>query len=163
MGGAVIDSPIGKLLLEEHNDKLTKCWPTKKKISKKIDSKFLILVSKSIQDYFLGKKDSLNKIPLAIDGTEFQIAVLKNIKKIKPGKTKSYSELAVSIKREKAVRAVGTACGRNPLLLFVPCHRVLAKNNKLGGFSAGIERKRLLLEHEGVYWKKERASRRGAE
>lgn len=150
MGEAVIDSPIGKLLLEERNDKLTKCWPTKKKVSKKIDSKFLIFVSKSIQDYFLGKKDPLNKIPLAIDGTEFQVAVLKSIKKITPGKTKSYSELAESIKREKAVRAVGTACGKNPLLLFIPCHRVLAKGNKLGGFSAGVEKKKMLLKHEGI-------------
>ena len=85
------------------------------------------------------------------NGTDFQIKVWKEIKKIKHSKTKSYSELAKAIKKEKAVRAVGTGCGKNPLLLFIPCHRVLAKNSKLGGFSAGVEKKRFLLEHEGVF------------
>jgi len=70
--------------------------------------------------------------------------------KIPLGKTGSYGELARAIGRPKAVRAVGGACGANPIPVLVPCHRVLAANHKLGGFSGGLDRKRELLKREGV-------------
>ena len=82
--------------------------------------------------------------------TEFQKSVWRALLKIAPGKTKSYGEIARAIGRPKAVRAVGGACGANPIPVLVPCHRVLAANNKLGGFSGGLERKRSLLKREGV-------------
>lgn len=72
------------------------------------------------------------------------------MRKIKPGQTQSYGEIAAAIGKPKAVRAVGGACGANPIPLLVPCHRVLAANQKIGGFSGGLEWKRKLLARENV-------------
>ena len=83
-------------------------------------------------------------------GTEFQRSVWAALRKIKLGQTQSYGEIAAAIGNPKAVRAVGGACGANPIPLLVPCHRVLAANQKLGGFSGGLEWKRKLLAREGV-------------
>jgi O-6-methylguanine DNA methyltransferase len=83
-------------------------------------------------------------------GTEFQRAVWTAMRKIRAGQTRSYGEIAKQIGRPQAVRAVGGACGANPIPVLVPCHRVLAANRKLGGFSGGLEWKRRLLEREGV-------------
>jgi O-6-methylguanine DNA methyltransferase len=84
------------------------------------------------------------------DRTEFQKAVWREMRKIYPGKTKSYGEIAERIGKPKAVRAVGGACGANPIPVLVPCHRVLAANKKLGGFSGGLAWKRKLLAQEGI-------------
>lgn len=83
-------------------------------------------------------------------GTEFQQRVWRVLRGITPGRTRSYAELARAIGRAKAVRAVGNACGANPIPVLVPCHRVLAANEGLGGFSAGMKWKRLLLAREGI-------------
>jgi methylated-DNA-[protein]-cysteine S-methyltransferase len=85
--------------------------------------------------------------------TEFQQAVWRELRKISPGKTKSYGEIARAIGKPKAVRAVGGACGANPIPVLVPCHRVLAANKKIGGFSGGLDWKRKLLLNEGVILK----------
>ena len=83
-------------------------------------------------------------------GTEFQKRVWLAMKKIKPGNTRSYGEIARSIGKPNAVRAVGGACGANPIPVLIPCHRVLAANRKIGGFSGGLEWKEKLLTREGV-------------
>ena len=83
-------------------------------------------------------------------GTNFQRAVWSAMLEIRPGHTLTYGAIARAIGRPNAVRAVGGACGANPIPVLVPCHRVLAANNKLGGFSGGLEWKRTLLEREGV-------------
>ena len=89
--------------------------------------------------------------PLDFGGaTEFQKTVWRALLKIPAGKTRSYGEIAKQIGNPKAVRAVGGACGANPIPVLVPCHRVLAANRKLGGFSGGLERKRQLLAREDV-------------
>jgi O-6-methylguanine DNA methyltransferase len=82
--------------------------------------------------------------------TEFQKSVWREMLKISPGKTKSYGEVATAIGKPKAVRAVGGACGANPIPVLVPCHRILAANKKIGGFSGGLEWKYKLLTQEGV-------------
>lgn len=82
--------------------------------------------------------------------TDFQQAVWRELLKIPNGKTRSYGEIAERIGKPKAVRAVGGACGANPVPVLVPCHRVLAANKKLGGFSGGLDWKRRLLAREGV-------------
>jgi O-6-methylguanine DNA methyltransferase len=84
------------------------------------------------------------------NGTEFQRRVWVELKKIKPGRTLSYGEIAGSIGRPKAVRAVGGACGANPIPVLIPCHRVLAASRKIGGFSGGIGWKKTLLARENV-------------
>ena len=87
--------------------------------------------------------------PLDLAGTEFQKSVWNALRKISLGKTKSYGEIAAAIGRPRAVRAVGGACGANPIPVLVPCHRALAANKKLGGFSGGLDWKRSLLKREG--------------
>ena len=88
--------------------------------------------------------------PLDLVGTDFQKSVWNALRKITPGRTKSYGEIACVIGKTKAVRAVGGACGANPIPVLVPCHRVLAANGKIGGFSGGLDWKRTLLAREGV-------------
>ena len=83
-------------------------------------------------------------------GTDFQQRVWTAMQTIASGSTRSYGELATAIGQPKAVRAVGGACGANPIPVFVPCHRVLAANRKIGGFSAGLDWKWKLLAREGV-------------
>lgn len=89
--------------------------------------------------------------PLDVSGgTEFQQRIWEELLWIPCGETRSYGELAKDIRKSKAVRAVGSACGANPIPLLIPCHRVLAASGRIGGFSGGIEWKRRLLEIEGV-------------
>lgn len=83
-------------------------------------------------------------------GTEFQRRVWRTLRKIARGRTWSYAQVAQAIGNPKAVRAVGGACGANPIPVFVPCHRVLAANSGLGGFSGGLNWKRALLGCEGI-------------
>ena len=83
-------------------------------------------------------------------GTDFQRRVWETLCKIACGQTWSYGRVAEAIENPKAVRAVGSACGANPIPVLVPCHRVLAANGGLGGFSGGLNWKRTLLEREGI-------------
>lgn len=89
--------------------------------------------------------------PLLLIGTEFQQKVWHGLLTLKEGETLSYGALAARIKKPKAARAVGSACGKNPIALIVPCHRVIASDGTLGGFSSDIGIKKRLLEREGVY------------
>ena len=85
-------------------------------------------------------------------GTKFQLKVWKYLKKIPKGKVKTYKQVAIGIKSSKSARAVANACAKNPLLEIIPCHRVIRSDGKLGGYMGkkGIERKKKLLESEGV-------------
>src|SRR5271155_2430944 len=103
----------------------------------------------ALKKILAGKKSKLP--PLDWTGkTDFQKSVWRQMLKISTGKTKSYGEIALAIGNPKAVRAVGGACGANPVPVLVPCHRVLAANKKLGGFSGGLDWKRSLLAREGI-------------
>ena len=86
------------------------------------------------------------------NGTKFQISVWKEIKKIPKGQTKTYKDIAVALKKPKSSRAVANACGKNPLLIEIPCHRVIRSDGKLGGYSGkgGMNQKRKLLKKEGA-------------
>ena len=100
--------------------------------------------------YFAGDLHAIDSIPVRTAGTTFQQTVWRALRSIPCGTTISYSELARRIGRPAAVRAVGTANGANPIGVVVPCHRVIGANGSLTGYGGGIERKRWLLEHEGV-------------
>jgi len=102
-------------------------------------------------EYALAGKKARKLPPLDIAcGTKFQRQVWKALLEIDCGQTRSYGEIAEAIGNPKAVRAVGGACGANPIPVFIPCHRVLAARQQIGGFSADPKWKRLLLEREGV-------------
>jgi len=103
----------------------------------------------ALKNILAGRKPK-NLPSLDLAGTEFQMNVWSALRKISSGKTKSYGEIARAIGKPKAVRAVGGACGANPVPVLVPCHRVLAANKKLGGFSGGLDWKRSLLKREGI-------------
>ena len=103
-----------------------------------------------LKRYFGGEFFSLMHVPCAPRGTDFQKLVWSELKKIRPGKTLSYSELAHKLGKPRALRAAAAACAANPVVLFIPCHRVIAKDGSLGGFSAGVEKKSFLLELEGA-------------
>lgn len=98
--------------------------------------------------YFKGKRRAFT-LPLELDGTPFQCRVWDALRHIPYGHTVSYGEIARRIGRPTASRAVAQACGANPLPLVIPCHRVVASDGSLGGFSAGLHRKRKLLALEG--------------
>jgi O-6-methylguanine DNA methyltransferase len=102
----------------------------------------------AVKKIFAGQKAKLP--PLDLEGTEFQKSVWHHLLKIKPGSTKSYGEVAQAVGRPRAVRAVGSACGSNPIPLLIPCHRVLAANKKIGGFGSGLDWKKRLLAVEGI-------------
>jgi len=102
-----------------------------------------------LQEYFTGARRKFD-LPLHAVGTAFQQRVWAALRQIPFGQTASYGDVARAIKTPTAARAVGAANGRNPLPIIVPCHRVIGADGRLVGFSAGLERKRWLLAHEGV-------------
>ena len=108
------------------------------------------MVSRAIEHYFAGDLTAIDKVAVRTAGTTFQRLVWHALRHIPCGVTVSYSEIAHRIRREGAARAVGTACGANPIGVVVPCHRVVGVNGSLIDYGGGIERKSWLLAHEGV-------------
>ena len=88
-------------------------------------------------------------LPLHLSGTSFQNRVWSELTRIPFGETRSYEDIAKAVGNPAASRATGSACGRNPIAIVVPCHRVIAKNGGLGGYSGGLELKKALLTIEG--------------
>ena len=99
---------------------------------------------------YLNKQREVFTCPIDVHGTPFQLDVWNALREIPYGKTYSYSDIAVLIEKPKSVRAVGTAIGANPLLITIPCHRVIGKNGKLTGFRGGLEMKTELLTLEKI-------------
>ncbi len=100
--------------------------------------------------YFAGASTDFAALTLDPQGTPFQRRVWQELRRIPRGQAISYKELAQRVGKPKASRAVGQANGRNPIALIIPCHRVIAADGGLGGYSSGLDRKRWLLRHEGA-------------
>jgi AraC family transcriptional regulator of adaptative response/methylated-DNA-[protein]-cysteine methyltransferase len=113
------------------------------------DSDILSLATKAIVDHLEGTTPHID-LPLDIQATSFQRQVWEQLRAIPCGKTSSYSEVARAIGREKAVRAVASACASNPVALVIPCHRVIREDRSLGGYRWGLERKQKLLAEESA-------------
>ena len=109
-------------------------------------------VCQQLTEYFASERKEFN-LPLAATGTPFQQKVWQVLCTIKQGETKTYGWLAKKINNEKAVRAVGSANGANPIALIVPCHRIIGTNGKLTGYAGGLALKAKLLMHEGALFK----------
>lgn len=107
-------------------------------------------VAQALRRYFGGDLTALDALPAELNGTPFQKAVWQALRRIPPGTTISYGELARRIGQPTSVRAVGAANGANPVAVIVPCHRVIGSNGTLTGYGGGLDRKRWLLAHEGV-------------
>lgn len=151
-----IDSPVGRLELVAHDDALIAVlWPEEPKGRVRFDSEpesatahpVLIRAAAQLSEYFAGSRRTFD-LPLDPHGTEFQQQVWWSLAEIPYGETSTYGKQAANIGRANAVRAVGSANGRNPLSIVLPCHRIVGADGKLTGFAGGIETKRWLLDHE---------------
>lgn len=106
------------------------------------------MLIETIKEYFSGKTVDFENIPLNLEGTDFELKVWEVLRIIPYGERKTYSDIANIIDKKNAQRAVGNACGKNPVPLLIPCHRVIKTDGSLGGYSSGIARKKKLLELE---------------
>jgi methylated-DNA-[protein]-cysteine S-methyltransferase len=155
----VVESPIGPLRLEASSDGIVALsWtdlssPAASGAGAAAESdrarRFLLSGAAWLNAYF-GDCRFRHLPPLAPRGSPFQKAVWHQVAAIAPRTTASYGEIARGLRMPGASRAVGQAVGANPLPILIPCHRVLAAGGKLGGYSAGLPRKRWLLAHEGL-------------
>jgi methylated-DNA-[protein]-cysteine S-methyltransferase len=141
------NSPIGPLTLFEEDGAIVAVdwgWPPESQ-----ETPLLAEARRQLEEYFAGTRQVFD-LPLAPHGTAFQRKVWDAIARIPFGATRSYGDLAREL--GTAPRALGGACGRNPIPVIVPCHRVLAGNGRMGGYSGmdGIETKEFLLRLEGV-------------
>ena len=144
------NTPIGFLTIREEEKKLTKLfWEANsvQTMKNELHSDFLYEVYTQVNEYLTGRRKQFD-VPLKYQGTQFQQSVWQELQKIPYGETRSYQEIAAVIGNEKAVRAVGQANNKNPILLIIPCHRVIHKSGYISGFACGVEVKRYLLELE---------------
>jgi methylated-DNA-[protein]-cysteine S-methyltransferase len=156
-----IDSPIGRIEITSDGNAITSLSIEKGGIDgagslpyEELDersSKLLELAAKQLGEYFSGKRHTF-ELPVSPRGTEFQESVWNQLADIDWGESRSYGELGIATGRATAGRAVGGAVGANPIPIIIPCHRVLASNNRITGYSGGngIPTKVWLLEHEGI-------------
>lgn len=154
-------SPLGPLLLVAEKGNLVYCnWkePECSKKEKRIigdavleeslaEHKILEKTEAQLDEYFKGERQRF-ELPVKLMGTEFQIKVWQNIMNVPYGGVASYKSLALAAGSEKGYRAVAQACGNNPVAVIVPCHRIVASDGKMGGYTGGRDKKEWLLKHE---------------
>lgn len=138
---------FGFLILKSDGHSITEISFSETDIQAQKTCAILEKCREQLGQYFVGKLTAFD-LRLAPEGTEFQQKVWAELLKIPYGETITYMELAVRLGDAKAIRAVGTANGRNPIAIIIPCHRVIGAGNKLTGYAGGIWRKKLLLELE---------------
>jgi methylated-DNA-[protein]-cysteine S-methyltransferase len=147
------ESPVGPLLLAGESSALRRVSfengkrSTPPRADWKLDKVPFAEVIRQLQAYFRGELKEFD-LPLAMEGTEFQLRVWNALRAIPYGETVSYAQLAQRIGNPKAVRAVGLANGSNPIPIIVPCHRVIGSDGSLTGFGGGLSTKKMLLELE---------------
>lgn len=140
-------SPIGVLRIVSDGAGLTEISAVSEMGEERNDA-VTALAKTQLQEYFAGRRTNFS-LPLSPAGTSFQKTVWDALRQIPFGETRTYGELAARIGRPAAARAVGSAAGKNPLLIVVPCHRLVGSAG-LGGFSAGLEKKKALLRLENA-------------
>jgi methylated-DNA-[protein]-cysteine S-methyltransferase len=154
----IVDSPIGRLLLQTDGASLTglymdvpgRPFPGMNDAEENANAGPLPEAARQLQEYFAGNRRDFD-LPLRLSGTEFQQRVWRALTEIPYGETWSYGELAKRIGNPNASRAVGLANGRNPIAILVPCHRVIGADGSLTGYGGGVSRKQWLLAHEGLH------------
>jgi methylated-DNA-[protein]-cysteine S-methyltransferase len=145
------DYPIGAIGIAEDEGAIVRVFfGGKKKALPGFNTAETPLIKKAaaqLAEYFNGKRKSFN-LPLALQGTDFQISVWEALQTIPAGETRSYKDVAALIGNPKAVRAVGMANNRNPIVIIVPCHRVIGHDGSLTGYGGGLPAKQYLLNLE---------------
>jgi len=114
-----------------------------------LDCSEIMKAKKQLAEYFDGNRQTFD-LNIELRGTDFQVAVWNVLMTIPYGQTMSYGQVAAAAGKPKAQRAAGSNIGKNPLLIVVPCHRVISGDGSLGGFSSGIENKIILQKLEGI-------------
>ncbi|MDR1629675.1 MAG: methylated-DNA--[protein]-cysteine S-methyltransferase [Oscillospiraceae bacterium] len=144
-------APFGKIGIVSNGEAITRvlfsaaALPENCLLGKK--NALLLDAEAQLQEYFHGERKRFS-VPLFYEGTDFQQVVWSALRNIPYGTTCSYSDLAKAIGNEKAMRAVGLANNKNPLPIFIPCHRVIGKNGSLTGYAGGLDVKKYLLNIE---------------
>lgn len=148
MDSCFIKSPLGfiKIVGDEHGIASISILDSEETLTTLIPNSLKLCV-KQLQEYFDGNRTAFD-LKLNPKGTEFQKKVWKELVKIPYGKTVSYLGLAKKLGDGKAIRAVASANGKNPLWIIVPCHRVIGSDGSLTGYAGGLHRKQWLLNHE---------------
>ncbi len=149
------ESPMGRMLIVASADALLGLYFIDQKYYREVESdwlrgekqKIVRDTARQMTEYLAGKRREFD-IPLAPEGTVFQGSVWKAISSVKYGETITYSELARRAGHPDAIRAAGTATGRNPITIIVPCHRIVGSDGSLTGYAGGLDRKRALQELE---------------
>lgn len=147
-----IPSPIGKLFLVASEIGLRGIYwekQTSPMLKQNESHKILDLAVSELKEYFAGKRKKF-QVPLELIGTKFQKEVWMALRAVPYGKTLSYKDIAQKIKNPKAMRAVGSANGKNPLCIIIPCHRIISSDGSLGGYSGGLHIKTKLLNLENT-------------
>ena len=142
-------SPFGMLFLTAEGDALTGVHFKKIDFNEATEKETTILKNskKQLDEYFSGKRKSF-ELKINLNGTIFQKKAWQHLQKIPYGKTSSYSDQAKSAGSANAVRAIGSANGRNPIAIIIPCHRVIRADGSLGGYAGGLPVKKFLLKLE---------------
>lgn len=145
------NTKIGEIAIEENGVAITRLYFVNKDLEKEVEIKeetwLMRKAIKEIKEYLEGKRNSFD-LPLEPEGTEFQKKVWNVLEEIPYGETRSYGEIAKLIGNEKASRAVGMANNKNPIMIMIPCHRVIGVNGKLVGYAGGLDVKEKLLNME---------------
>lgn len=143
---------IGKMVIVEDNRTITRIYFGEHipENAGKIETPLIRKAHEELEEYFSGTRKVFD-LPLAPQGTEFQTRVWKALLNVPYGKTCSYKEIAESIGNGKACRAVGMANNKNPIVIVIPCHRVVGSNGQLVGYAGGLNVKKKLLDMEKAY------------
>ncbi len=142
------DTELGLMSIIEEKNKIIELSINKTiKDAQKVETNLINQTYKEIQEYLNGKRIKFD-IPILIRGTEFQKKVWKKLISVPYGEVVSYKFIATQLGNPNSSRAVGNACNKNPLLIIVPCHRILGSDKSLKGFAAGIGIKEKLLKLE---------------
>lgn len=148
MATAYISTPLGSAKLEGDENGLTSVTVLERdEPESKIIPEVLVDATYQLNEYFEGERHNFDLL-INPEGTEFQKKVWTSLLEIPYGKTMSYLELSKKLGDVKAIRAVASANGKNPLWIIIPCHRVIGSDGSLTGYAGGLHRKKWLLNHE---------------
>lgn len=155
-----INTPLGRLLAAEKEGKLFRLSPSEQPCGEweRRETPALEMTKRQLGEYFAGKRTGFT-VPLAPEGTDFQKRIWQELQKIPWGETRTYGQIAAAAGNPKACRAVGMANRSNPILILIPCHRVIGSNGRLTGYAGGLWMKEYLLNLEGETdgWRRQNA------